>query len=255
MTFIDLKKHLWLAAIFIVVLPLFCWLQWQPRVWFDNQLAANGLAGKISYADVGKSFPGFQLSGARIALPDGKTIAFDEILLRPAIFSLLSGTPALFIRANAEGMDAESVINLNNDALNLSDVAIIADTSKLARFDSRLLLLGLQGEMSLNGDMRLQADNGLPLDGVMKLVWNNPSSILLPAGPESIRLEINIAEAEGANMWNWQLSSEPEGMGGKGKVTATSADIQQWLLRGNIRLAKDQPDMVLSGTLGAPHWQ
>jgi len=139
--------------------------------------------------------------------------------------------------------------------LKLSDVTIIADASKLTRFDSRLLLLGLQGEMALKGHALLQATNGLPLDGDVNLLWNKPSSTLLTAGMDSIEVNLAASETQGAKEWSWQIGGQPEIISGKGKIMSGGMDIRQWQLHGSLRTAKDKPELVLSGTLGAPHWQ
>ncbi len=250
-----LKRHLWLAALFLLALPLFCWLQWQPKAWFAEQLAINGLTGKISYGEVRKSFPGLRLNGTNITLPNGKAVACDEIILRPAFSALLHGEQGLFVRAKSNGINAEAVIVMSNTQLNLGNVMVIADATKLASFDSRLLLLGLQGEIILKGHTLLEATVGLPLDGDVNLLWNKPSSTFLPTGMDNIELSLTASGALGAKAWSWQIGSQPEMIGGQGKVMSGAADIRQWQLRGNMRLSKDHPERILSGTVGAPHWQ
>jgi hypothetical protein len=95
----------------------------------------------------------------------------------------------------------------------------------------------------------------MPLDGDVSLLWNKPLSTLLPAGSDNIKLDIAASEAQGMKVWSWQVGSQPEGIGGQGKIMAAGTNINQWQLRGTLRTAKDKPELVLSGTLGAPHWQ
>jgi len=251
----TLRRHLRLGALFLIALPVFCWLQWQPKAWFDHQLAAQGMRVGLHYQSLHKAFPGLQLDGVQISAPGIDTLNLDTLLLRPALSSLLKGSPALFARTQGKGMSAEAVVNMGNAGPNLSDGEIRADASTLSRFDTRLLLLGLQGNVKLHGRMQLQATDGLPLDGDIHLVWNKPSSTLLPPGLDQIRLTLAAADAQGEKIWNWKLTSQPEMIVGQGKVMAGGPDIRQWLLRGTLRTATDQPELVLSGTLGAPHWQ
>ncbi|MDQ6971789.1 MAG: hypothetical protein Q9M30_04000 [Mariprofundaceae bacterium] len=249
------QHNLVLAALFLLALPVFCWLQWQPKAWFQAQLEANGLSEKISYASVEKSFPGLHLNQANIALPEGKSLALDEVRFHPSISSLLHGEPALYLHATNQGIEAESIIAQNDGRLSLHDLMLTADAGSLAHFDSRLILLGLKGGLSLKGELVLQAADGLPVDGDLKLEWAHPSSTMLPAGADHIQLSLATTDAEGDKVWSWKIISQPEGLGGEGKLMAGSPDIRQWLLRGTMRMVKSQPDSILSGTLGAPHWQ
>ncbi|MDQ6966081.1 MAG: hypothetical protein Q9M23_04055, partial [Mariprofundaceae bacterium] len=94
-----------------------------------------------------------------------------------------------------------------------------------------------------------------PVDGDVDMIWKQPSSTLMPQGMELVHLRLNAADAEGAKIWNWKIDSTPDIVAGEGKIVANGADYRQWLLRGKLRTAKDGADMVLSGTLGAPHIQ
>jgi len=255
MPFPNLKKHLLLAVLFLATLPVFGWLQWQPQGWLDRQLAEQGVGGSVLYSSVSKSFPGLQLAGVRFDAAGLNGITFETLKLRPAFSTLLSDTPGLYTRIEGEGIHAGSVITAQGNELDFDDIDLTADAGSLSRFDSRLLLLGLSGSLALRGHILLQADNGLPLDGHVELGWSNPASTLLPAGMQQLHIRLNSAEAEGARIWNWKIESQPEGMAGEGKIMAGGSDIRQWLLRGKLRSAKDVPEMVLSGTLGAPHWQ
>jgi len=255
MTAMTKKLHPRLAALFIVALPIFSWIQWQPETWLNEQLFARGLNNSVRYITVDKAFPGLQLKGVQISKAGMPPLSLETLELSPAISTLLSSTPGLFVRANSEGISAESVITMHDNTIELRDVQLHTDTASLSRFGPGLLLLGLSGTLNLKGHAMLQADTGLPLDGDVDLIWEQPSSTLLPQGIEQAHLNLNAADAEGTKIWNWNLDSTPDIVAGEGKIVANGADSRQWLLRGKLRTAKDGADMVLSGTLGAPHIQ
>jgi len=255
MAFQIKKTHLQLAALFLLALPVFVWIQWQPQTWLNGQLATQGMQGTLHYASVSKSFPGLQLEGVNISAPGMNPLALQSLLLRPAFSTLLSGSPGLFTKADSEGISAESVIAMRDKQLELGDVHLHADAASLSHFDSRLLLLDLSGSLDLQGRMLLQMETALPLDGNIDLNWDKPSSLLLPPGMEKMQLTVNAADAEGAKIWNWKIESTPDIVTGEGKIVAGGADIRQWLLRGKLRTMKGGAEMVLSGTLGAPHLQ
>jgi len=255
MSFIPLRKQLWAIGSILLALPMYCWLQWQPKAWFDEQLAAQPMHVGLHYETLQKSFPGLLLSRVRINTPGIDTLRVDALLLRPAFLSLLSGGTALFVHAEGNGMSAESVIDLEGSRLSLSDVAVQTSAASLSRLDPRLLLLGLQGNLKLQGHMQLQAVDGLPLNGDMTLVWNNPSSTLLPSGMHQLRLTLTSTDMQSGSMWIWKLASQPDDILGRGTIMGEGPDIRQWLLSGSLRTARDSPDLILSGSLGALHWQ
>ncbi|MDX8392811.1 MAG: hypothetical protein R8K53_09670, partial [Mariprofundaceae bacterium] len=165
MFFSRIRQHLPLVALFLLALPVFLWLRWEPQAWFAGQLTENGLGGTFNHATVEKSFPGLAIVSANISLPDGNKITFDKILLRPAIFATLSGKPALFFRAERAGMTAQGVFSATDEKLSLNHIDIHAEAEKLAVFDARLQLLGLHGTLQLNGNIDLQRSDGMPLTG------------------------------------------------------------------------------------------
>lgn len=249
------KPHLQLAALFVVALPVFGWAQWNPQVWLDRQLAAQGMQSSLQYASVSKAFPGLHLEGVNISSPVIIHLALDELMLRPVFSDILSSSPGLFAKAHTEGVRAESIISRIDNKLEFRDIRLHADAASLHRFDSRLLLLGLSGMLELKGYTLIQADSGLPLDGAVDINWSKPSSNLLPPGMEQIKLRLNATDAEGLNVWSWKIESTPDVVTGEGRIVTNGADSRQWLLHGKLRSAKDAADIMLSGTLGAPHWQ
>jgi len=255
----SLRRHLPLIVLFALALPIFCWLRWQPQVWFAGQLAENNLAGQITYTGIEKSFPGLAVQHANIHLPDGKQLAFDSILLRPAIISLLSGKSALFFRLERGGLMAQGTLSADSEKIDLNNVEIRIAAEKLALFDSSLQLLGLGGELQLGGDMQLRRSDGMPLNGDIHATWNQAATLLFPALKSgNIRADIASKNIENPTpIWQWNIESEPQSITGKGKLVPNGMHLEDWLLRGNIRLqGSDKADgNVLSGTLGAPRWQ
>jgi len=255
----SLRRHLPLIVLFALALPIFCWLRWQPQVWFAGQLTENGLAGQLTYSSIEKSFPGLAIKQANIHLPDGKQLAFDSILLRPAIISLLSGKPALFFRIERDGLMAQGVLAAEDEKISLNHIEIHAAAAKLTLFDSRLQLLGLGGELQLGGDIQLRRSDGMPLSGDIHATWDQAATLLLPALKSgNIRADIVSKNIEkSAPIWQWNIESEPQSITGNGKLVPNGMRIEDWLLRGKISLqgSGKADGNVLSGTLGAPRWQ
>jgi len=254
-----LRRHLPLIALFMLALPIFGWLRWQPQAWFAAQLTENNLSEKITYATVEKSFPGLAVTQASIRLSDGTQLVFDHLLLQPAMLTLLSGKPALFVRAEREGLVAESEISVADEKLILNGANIQADAGKLAAFDPGLQLLALKGELQLNGTLQLRLADGMPLQGDIQATWNQAATLLLPvlqSGTVHASL-LSKNDEKFAPMWMWEIKSTPQSITGKGKIVTNGTNIENWLLRGNIHLKGDEkPDgNILSGTLGTPRWQ
>ncbi|MDX8392035.1 MAG: hypothetical protein R8K53_05645, partial [Mariprofundaceae bacterium] len=138
-------------------------------------------------------------------------------------------------------------------------IDIHAEAEKLAVFDARLQLLGLHGTLQLNGNIDLQRSDGMPLTGNIHATWDKAASLLLPA-LQSGKIRANLASKNSENaapIWQWSLESEPQSVHGKGEFVTNGSHIENWLLRGNIHLqgSGKATGNVLSGTLGAPHWQ
>lgn len=250
-----LRKNLWLAGLFLLALPVFCWLQWQPGPWLEGQLQSRGLGTLVHFAAVHKSIRGLLLDKPEIRAPNLPPLEFDSLLLRPALGAILKGSPGLYAHASGQGMQAEVDLSMRAAQLDLDKLDIRLDAGKLAHFDSRLLLLALKGELGVRGHVRLQADTGLPLAGSLQASWKAPTSTLLPAELKDIRLSLNSDNAKGEKLWNWKLDSQPGQLAGHGKIVANGPDVRRWLLSGSLQLAEGKPAMALSGTVGAPHLQ
>jgi len=254
-----LRHNLLLIALFMLALPVFCWLRWQPQAWLAGQLAANNLTGQLTYTSVEKTFPGLVFKHANIHFPDGKQVVFDKILLRVALLSLFEGKAALFFHLERDGLMAQGDFSLTQDKLEFSNINIRADAAKLSVLDARLQLLGLKGQLQLGGNMQLRRTDAMPLSGDIHAAWKQAATLLLPT-LKSGSIDASLVSKEvgkPAPVWNWQINSTTHIISGKGKLIPNGAQLTDWLLHGNIHLKGRgiNGDNILSGTLGAPHWQ
>jgi len=252
--------------LFILALPVFIWLRWNPVPWFNVQLESNGLTPYIQVEQVEKSGLGLHLGVVHIKTPGGPDINLNGILLNPAWFRIIRGAPALHIQGTANGAAFALNISMQDGAIWLHDMDLLAQADVIRDYIPQAAMLNLTGSILMSGDIKLRQHDALPLAGAITMQWKNAASGLLRQEPLG-DFQLQLASSK-KNEWKWQMEGgKTLSIDGKGHLSSTFQPPEFWQIDGNIhtqsqgRVASllsditghDRWNLVLSGALLQPH--
>ncbi len=261
-----IRNNAFLIMIFILILPIFTWLRWDPTSWFNKQLLSNGLAPYVQVEQVEKSGLSLHLNIVHIQIPGGSNISLNRILLKPAWFWIIRGTPALHVQASAGDAAFAFNVSMHDDVIWLHDMDIHAPAGMIRNYIPQTTMLNLAGNILMSGNMDLQQHDGIPLAGRIILQWEKAASGLL--GQDSLGdYQLQLASS-GKNKWRWHVNGgEMLSLNGRGHLSTVSPNPALWKIDGNIQThsrgrvasilsgmtGRDQGNLILSGHLSQLH--
>lgn len=260
-----IRNNAFLIIIFILALPVFVWLRWDPAPWFDAQLKSSGVSPYVHVGKVEKSGLGLRLSMVRIRVPGGPNISLNRVQLNPAWFRIIRGTSALYVQGTAGDATFALGVSMRDGAIWLRDIDIRAPAGMIRDYVPQAALLNLAGSILISGEMELRRSNGFPLAGTMTLQWERASSGLLGQDPLG-NFQLHLASSE-ESAWQWQIKGgKILSIDGSGHFSTEAQNPSLWKVDGNIhaqsrgRIASllsgmtghDRGNLVLSGNLLQP---
>jgi len=259
------RKDIFLAVVFMISLPVFAWLRWNPVPWLDANLEAHGLARYVQVEKVEKSGLGLRLNKLRIQIHQGPDIILDSLKASLAWFRIIKGVPALHVQGTTGNATFDLNVSIQDGALDLNDLDIHAQSSMIRDFLPRAAMLNLTGNILMTGNMELRQADGLPLAGVVVLQWKKAASGLLGQEPLG-DFRIKLASLK-QNEWRWEIQGGKSlSINGGGHLSTMAKNPALWKIDGAIHIqtqgraasllfgmaGHSRGTLVLSGALAQP---
>ncbi len=255
-----------LGLMFVLALPLFLALRWEPEPWLRSQLDAQ-----LARVSVPVSYDGLELhgvsavlSGVRVDIPNQPDpLIVEKITVRPSLAMLWSGAPAAVIDAESAGMHLHARLRQQDGGLEMTRIRAQIDLERLPLS----LPVQLQGSAELSGALLIAG--GLPQRGELGLQIAGLKAKLagstMPLGDYQASLS---ASDHGAWQWRFRGGAELR-LDASGTLSIRGLDARSWRLGGTAMvqagtnaapaigmLLGDAPRQVqLSGTLARPQWR
>jgi len=249
-----LQDNKFLIILFILAVSLFTWLRWNPTPWFNAQLADHGLAAYVHIKSAEKSGLGLHLNDVRIQTPKGITVHVDALTLSPAWFRMIRGTLALHVQGEIRQATFALNISLQDHAIWLHDMDLFAPVGMLKDYIAQTAMLNLTGTMQASGDIKLDQQNGIPLEGALVLQWDKAASALLgkqPLGDFKLQLTSSKNSA-----WVWKIhGGKALSINGKGHLSTASQQPKLWRVDGAVQSqSQGAVASMLSSMSGQSQW-
>lgn len=250
----DLKpfrRNIFLASVFIIALPVFAWLRWDPAPWIDAQLKTRGLSDYVQVARVKKSGLGLRLSGIRIRSHRGPDISPINLRLNPAWSRIIRGIPALHVQGTMGDATFGINISMRNSTIRLNEMDVRARADMIKDYYPRAAMLNLAGSMRLSGDIQLHRSTGLPLTGHLKLRWQKAASGILNADDLGNFQFLLSSSAKGR--WQWQAKGGSTLLiNGSGHLSTLSPNPGLWRIDGNVHVqSRDELATLFASLAGS----
>jgi len=261
-----LQHSKFLILLFILALPVFTWLRWNPTSWINAQLASNGMAAYVQVNLVEKSGMELRLKDVHIQIPDGTNISLNRVVLNPAWLRILRGTPSFHVRGAIGGATFSFNVSMQGGYIWLRDLDILARAGMIKDYFPQAAMLNLTGDMLISGDIKLRQHDGIPLEGAMTLQWQKAASNMLGKGSlGDFRLDLTSSKN---SAWQWQVKGgKTLSIDGKGHLSTLSQNPELWQVDGSIHTqsqgsvaslltgitGQDRWDLMISGVISNPH--
>ncbi len=263
-------KPLWnnilLVSIFMIALPVFTWLRWNPAPWFNAQLESSGASSFVQVGQVKKSGLGLRLDKAHIQIPAGPNITLNEVRLSPAWSRIIRGTPALHVQGTTGKATFALNTSMRHGAIWLRDMDARAQAGMIGDYIPQAAMLNLAGSILISGNMKLRQRDGFPLAGTITIQWKKAASGLL--GQDSLgTFQLQLISSK-QDEWRWKIEGgNMLSLDGSGHLSTASQTPALWKVDGDIRIQSrdraasllsgmtghDRGNLVLSGNLLRPH--
>lgn len=264
------RRDIFLASVFIIALPVFAWLRWDPAPWLTAQLKTHALSSYVQVARVKKSGLGLRLIGVRIRIHQDPDISLINLRLNPEWSQIIRGIPALHVQGTMGDTTFGINISMRNDAIWLNEVDVRTRADMIKDYYPQAAMLNLAGSMRLSGDIQLHRSTGLPLTGHLKLRWQNAASGILNADALGDFQLLLSSSTKGR--WQWQAKGGSTLLiNGNGHLSTVSPNPGLWRVDGNVHvqsrdelatlfasLAGSKAGIItLSGSINHPslHWR
>lgn len=262
-----------LLLLFLIALLIFIPLRWDPMPLVQKQLAKvmSQLPAAVSYQHLQWDASGIQLENIQLKFdPALPPLHFSRLRLEPSWLQLAQGNLAFNVTLEADGLSAYVDLALQDPYVELSALQLEVDMAWLQPMLMEGLPVAPQGQVKLHGSSRLLQVNAaegsvLPLALDLQLQWLQAGVLMgdtaMPLGEYQLSI-LGVSHSA----WTWQLKGgEALVLEGQGDVQAGSAPWMQWPLQGSLHIESaagsllasmlgQNRDVVLSGTLLAPHW-
>jgi len=267
-----MKRHLILAGLFILALPLFMWVQWSPDAFVHERLKAANLDHAFRYEHIETAwYPGVHVHGATVRTEGGVELSLGDVWLMPAWREIFQANPGVHICGEWEQKGYSLNVLLADDGVRLRDIDVELEGSSLKDL-VKAVAMGMdvlpQGMLHLQGGIDLTT-SGEPMWADASLVWN-ASGIDL-GGQQSYELGDFVLTLKSDDTWRWSLQGEGQlAASGSGTLMPAGADLGNWGLRGEVQLIAEgmagnlmaalsggskQAVLLLTGSLANPRVQ
>ncbi len=256
------RQHVFLACIFLLALPLFAWIRWEPGPWLLSRLSASGLDKHVSIAGLEKRPLGLTLKAVHLQLTPRQGITVDMVDIRPAWSLLMRGIPAMRLEGHTATASFIAGISKRHDDLLLHDIHAHMNATMARELFPATALINTRGDVSISGHLRLHLPSGTPVSGNM--VWRWAQARTTPTGTGPIGdFELRL-DAPDSGRWSWRLQGGTRlSVQGHGKLQTVSPRPGQWRLQGTIDFrakaevlpitgGAEEGTITLSGTLMQP---
>jgi len=260
-----IRNNVFLIIIFILALPVFTWLRWDPAPWFKAQLESSGASPYVQVEKVEKSGLGLRLNMVRVQIPGGSNISLNGMRLNPAWLRIIRGIPALHVQGAASDATFTANVSMRDGAVWLHEMDIRAQAGMIRDYVPRAAMLNLTGRILIAGKMKLRQRDGLPLAGAITIQWKRAASGLL--GQDSLGdFQFQLASSKKSE-WRWQIEGgKMLSINGNGHLSTASRNPGLWKIDGNIHVQSqgritsllsgitghDRGNLILSGNLSQP---
>jgi len=218
---------------FMLALPVFGWMRWDPAPWLQSRLSASGLDKHVQIAGIEKRPLGLALKAVRLQLTPRQSIILDQVDIIPAWSMLMRGIPAARLEGKTATASFIASIGKRQSHLLLHDIRAHMSVSLIRELFPAAALINASGDVSISGRLRLRLPDGQPVSGEMVWRWKHARTI--PTGTEPIGdFELRLGASDNGR-WSWQLHGGTRlSVQGHGQLQAASSRPSRWKLRGAI---------------------
>jgi hypothetical protein len=237
--------------IFVLSLPCFLWLRWQPEPLVYSTLNRLKINKVIHVGSISKHWlPGLRLSAVKIKLRKGPEIQLDSLDVTPVWWHLLLGRPAIALKGTGRKQTFSMVVALSGGNLIFSDLDLNADIKILKPYIPQIASLPLLGTIQLQGEVGLNRKTMQPWKADLKLAVNQVE-LMSRSGKRRLG-DYLLTLVSDNRQWNWVANGgETILLDAKGRLKPNVADMTRWILEGEVTISgKGESAKLLEGILG-----
>lgn len=257
-------KHWHLLVLFLLALPCFVWVRWQPEPYLRQQLQLAGLKESVRFQRLEKRWFGIRLHDVVLRISPEIQLRFSSLEASPSWSSLLRGMPALHVIAAGENVRLTARVGKVGEALKLEDLDLLLPMEQVRQWVH--VPMDVRGRIHAQGNLALMA--GRLEQAEINVDWQQAS--LRIANLDYALGEYRLHLGGDAPAMTWNLSGGTDLMvEGQGKLRSRGGNPLEGMLSGEIQiqasgsmLALVQPfiggakrRLRLEGVLRQPRWQ
>jgi len=245
------RKDIFLAVVFMISLPVFAWLRWEPAPWLYTQLAAHGLSRYVHVAKVEKSGLELILNNVRVNIPQGPDLSLNGLHVSPAWSRIMRGDPALHARGEMADTIFMASVSIRHGTIRIRDIDVHAHAEAIKDYFPSVAMLNLAGPIQLSGEIQLRQSTGLPITGHLVLQWLKAGAGALGADDlGNFRMQLS---SSAGGRWRWRAKGGSIlSLDGSGYLSTASPNPGLWQMDGSILVrSHGRVASLLSGLTGS----
>ncbi len=246
-----------LCLVFVLAVVLFVMLRWQPEPWLRYQIDQQVLQSGIDLQYEQLAIEGFSVRMAHVSIQTSQLpapVVLDSLRISPAWASLLTGVAAVDVKAELSGQPTTAVLAWQDNYIGVHDLNAEFDVAALQSLWKQRMPLPVDvgGQLTISGNMQLDAVSGLPVDGQLDALWQQASVDLpmfdKPLGDYQLALK---ADAKAPGHWQWSLGGgKAVTLSGSGQLDLSAKSPQQWTVSGRLQVQAAPEAKAIAAMLG-----